>query len=97
MDPLITVARPLAAFFTAAVAGISENLLGRKKEINRITPDLSCPVDGCCSGDDCDPEIHSRHHSFFEKIKAGIGERKKRARHRGTEKGRPRRVGREDS
>jgi uncharacterized membrane protein YraQ (UPF0718 family) len=73
LDPLMTVARPLAAFFTAAVAGISENLLGRKKEVNRITPDLSCPVDGCCSGDDCDPEIHSRHHPFLEKIKAGIG------------------------
>src|SRR5210317_597599 len=73
LDPIMTVARPLAAFFTAAVAGISENLLERKKEVNRITPDLSCPVDGCCSGDDCDPEIHSRHHSFLEKIKAGIG------------------------
>ena len=73
LDPLMTVARPLAAFFTAAVAGISENLLDRKKEVNRITPDLSCPVDGCCSGDDCDPKIHSRHHSFLEKIKAGIG------------------------
>ena len=73
LDPLMTVARPLAAFFTAAVAGISENLLDRKKEANRITPDLSCPVDGCCSGDDCEPKIHSRHHSFLEKIKAGIG------------------------
>jgi hypothetical protein len=73
LDPLMTVARPLAAFFTAAVAGVSENLLDRKKKVNRITPDLSCPVDGCCSGDDCDPEIHSRHHSFLEKIKAGIG------------------------
>jgi len=73
LDPLMTVARPLAAFFTAAVAGISENLLGRNKEINRITPDLSCPVDGCCSGDGCDPEIHNRHHSFLEKIKAGVG------------------------
>jgi len=30
-------------------------------------------VDGCCSGDDCDPEVHSRHHTFLEKIKAGIG------------------------
>jgi uncharacterized membrane protein YraQ (UPF0718 family) len=73
LDPLMTVARPLSAFFTAAMAGISENLLGRKNEVNKITPDLGCPVDGCCSGDDCDPKIHSRHHSFFEKIKAGIG------------------------
>jgi hypothetical protein len=54
------------------VAGISENLFGQKKERHRIAPDLSCPVDGCCSGDDCDPEIHSRHHTYLEKIKAGI-------------------------
>jgi uncharacterized membrane protein YraQ (UPF0718 family) len=73
LDPIMTVARPFAAFVTAAVAGISENLLGRIKENHRITPDLSCPVDGCCSGDDCDPEVHSGHHSFLEKIKAGIG------------------------
>ena len=69
----MTVARPFVAFVTAAVAGISENFLGRNKEHRIITPDLSCPVDGCCSGDDCDPQVHSRHHTFFEKIRAGIG------------------------
>jgi uncharacterized membrane protein YraQ (UPF0718 family) len=73
LDPVLTVARPFVAFVTAAVAGISENLFGRKKENDRITPDLSCPVDGCCSGDDCDPEVHNRHHTFWEKIQAGIG------------------------
>ena len=72
LDPIMTVARPFVAFVTAAVAGISENLFVRKGGNQRITPDLSCPVDGCCSGDDCDPEVHSRHHTFFEKIKAGI-------------------------
>jgi uncharacterized membrane protein YraQ (UPF0718 family) len=73
LDPVMTVARPFAAFVTAAVAGISENFFGRKEENLRITPDLSCPVDGCCSGDECDPKLHSRHHTFWEKIKAGIG------------------------
>ena len=73
LDPVMTVARPFAAFASAAVAGISENLFGRFKDDQRITPDLSCPVDGCCSGDDCEQETHSRHHSFLEKIKAGIG------------------------
>jgi uncharacterized membrane protein YraQ (UPF0718 family) len=72
LDPVMTVARPFAAFVTAAVAGISENLFGQKRERHRIAPDLSCPVDGCCSGDDCDPEVHSQHHTFWEKIKAGI-------------------------
>jgi len=73
LDPIMTVARPFVAFVTAAVAGISENFFDRKGGNHRITPDLSCPVDGCCSGDDCDPAIHSRHHTFLEKIKAGIG------------------------
>ncbi len=73
LDPIMTVARPFVAFISAAVAGIAENLLGRKKADHRITPDLSCPVDGCCNGEDCDPEEHSRHHTFLEKIKAGIG------------------------
>ena len=73
LDPIMTVARPLVAFVTAAVAGISENFFGQNGANQRITPDLSCPVDGCCSGDDCDPKVHSRHHTFLEKIKAGIG------------------------
>jgi uncharacterized protein len=73
LDPVMTMARPFVAFVTAATAGIAENLFGRKREKNRITPNLSCPVDGCCSGEDCDPEVHSRHHTFMEKIKAGIG------------------------
>jgi uncharacterized membrane protein YraQ (UPF0718 family) len=69
----MTVARPFAAFVTATVAGISENILGRDKANHQMIPDLSCPVDGCCSGEDCDPEEHSRHHTLLEKIKAGIG------------------------
>ncbi len=73
LDPIMTVARPFVAFVTAAVAGISENFLGPKGGSHRITPDLGCPVDGCCSGDDCDPQTHSQHHTFLEKIKAGIG------------------------
>lgn len=73
LDPIMTVARPFVAFVTATVAGISENFLGRDRTNHRIIPDLSCPVDGCCSGDDCDPEEHSRHHTLSEKIKAGIG------------------------
>ena len=73
LDPIMTAARPLVAFVTAAVAGISENFFGLNGGNQKITPDLSCPVDGCCSGDDCDPAIHSRHHTFLEKMKVGIG------------------------
>jgi len=68
----MTVARPMVAFFTAAVAGITENLLGSNNQTTRITPDLSCPVDGCCDGQNCSPEEHRQHHSFWEKLSAGM-------------------------
>jgi hypothetical protein len=37
-----------------------------------VSPDLSCPVDSCCDGLDCPPEIHNTHHGFSEKLKFGI-------------------------
>lgn len=72
MDPIMTMMRPAAAFFTAVVAGITENLLGRPDAAQTMAPDLSCPVDGCCDGNDCLPEVHRRHHSLGEKLAAGI-------------------------
>jgi len=72
LDPIMTVARPFVAFVTATSAGIAENLFGNSGQNKRIIPDLSCPVDNCCDGQNCDPETHRRHHTFFEKIKAGV-------------------------
>jgi len=72
MDPIMTVVRPVAAFVTAFAAGITENLLGKPDTASPIVPDLSCPVDGCCDGQNCRPEVHRNHHSFTEKIKAGF-------------------------
>jgi len=72
LDPIMTVARPLVAFVTATVAGIAENLFGDSGQNKRIIPDLSCPVDNCCDGQNCDPETHRRHHTVFEKFKAGV-------------------------
>jgi len=73
LDPIMTVARPVVAFVTAFVAGLSENLFSYKKEAREIIPDLRCPVDGCCDGVHCDPGEHSRHHTFYEKLRAGFG------------------------
>ena len=73
LDPVMTVVRPLAAFFTAAVAGIAENLISREAEGTELQPDLTCPVDGCCDGVNCSPEAHSHHHSLFEKLRGGMG------------------------
>lgn len=72
LDPIMTVVRPVAAFVMAVVAGISENLSAPPKP-NEIKANLSCPVDGCCDGIDCPPETHKKHHSFRQKISAGIG------------------------
>jgi uncharacterized membrane protein YraQ (UPF0718 family) len=72
LDPVMTVARPVAAFATATVAGVAENLFGQEKERGPVTPDLSCPVDRCCDGVGCPPEVHASHHSFWEKIVVGM-------------------------
>ena len=72
LDPIMTIARPVVAFVTAAVAGITENLFGTDSDTARITPDLSCPVDGCCDGQNCSPEKHRHHHTFWEKFSAGM-------------------------
>ncbi len=72
LDPIMTVARPVVAFITAAVAGITENLLGPNNGSTRITPDLTCPVDGCCDGENCSSEEHRQHHTFWEKLSAGM-------------------------
>jgi uncharacterized membrane protein YraQ (UPF0718 family) len=72
LDPIMTVARPLVAFVTAAFAGLAENSFGNSSHNQKIIPDLSCPVDNCCDGQNCDPKTHRRHHTFFEKIKAGV-------------------------
>jgi hypothetical protein len=72
LDPIMTVARPFVAFVTAAVAGITENLFGSGNQTKKIVPDLSCPVDGCCDGYNCTHEEHRRHHTFWEKLAAGM-------------------------
>jgi uncharacterized membrane protein YraQ (UPF0718 family) len=71
LDPMITVARPVAAFITAICAGLIENWTARRTE-GTLTPDLTCPVDTCCTGIDCLPHVHSGHHTFPEKVRAGV-------------------------
>lgn len=72
LDPVMTVIRPVAAFVTAMSAGFAENLLFWKKSDVEPLVDRSCPVDGCCDGVDCPEEVHSKHHSFTEKMVSGI-------------------------
>ncbi len=72
MDPIMTLARPVAAFSTAAAAGVSENLFARGRKDAAPDYDITCQVDGCCEGLDCPPEEHARHHTLSEKIREGL-------------------------
>ncbi|WP_457575021.1 SO_0444 family Cu/Zn efflux transporter [Desulfolithobacter sp.] len=72
LDPIMTVARPVAAFFSAFFAGIAENVLSPPRAGKTMQPDLSCTIDNCCDGVDCPPDEHRNHHSFSEKLSAGI-------------------------
>lgn len=72
LDPVMTVARPFAAFTTATVAGIAENTFNAPENKEAVSADLTCPVDACCDGEDCSPEDHKKHHAPTQKIKAGI-------------------------
>jgi uncharacterized membrane protein YraQ (UPF0718 family) len=72
LDPVMTIARPLAAFATAIAAGVLESLFGKRGEQEAVAVDRTCTVDGCCDGSDCDPVEHSNHHSPLEKLNGGL-------------------------
>ena len=52
LDPLMTVARPVAAFVSALVAGIMENLVSFKERVPPPLPMISA-LASSCSGQDC--------------------------------------------
>lgn len=72
LDPVMTIARPVAAFVTAIMAGFVENIIEKPGVVNRYRVDKSCPVDNCCDGEACDSEEHKKHHSMKEKLMAGL-------------------------
>ena len=71
LDPIMTVARPVVAFITATVAGISENVFGYQKT-EPVKTGRTCPIDNCCDGKECPPEVHRNHHPFSERVRFGI-------------------------
>jgi uncharacterized membrane protein YraQ (UPF0718 family) len=73
LDPVMTVARPVAAFAAATTAGVAENLVAPPQATAASEPDLSCTVDTCCDGQDCAPDEHRSHHTLAEKLRAGLG------------------------
>jgi uncharacterized protein len=72
LDPIMAVVRPIAAFISAIGAGILENCIHWTGKEGIQPVDMSCPVDNCCDGKDCPKEEHAHHHSFLEKVLAGL-------------------------
>lgn len=52
MDPIITVVRPVAAFITAVIAGIIENVIGKPKKQTAIVSQNSYSASNDCSCND---------------------------------------------
>lgn len=67
LDPIMTIFRPIAAFVTALVAGVGENIFGGKDEKEAPLEEKPC---GSCGGDK--PSNPARHLSFKEKLKSGM-------------------------
>jgi uncharacterized membrane protein YraQ (UPF0718 family) len=72
LDPIMTIARPISAFISAFVAGSAENFFNPPDKSKQPLPDLSCPIDNCCDGQNCPPEEHKHHHGLVEKLRIGI-------------------------
>ncbi len=65
LDPIMTIFRPAAAFLTAMVAGISENLFGKKNDNIGIQQESKCNY--------CDEVAGEKHnHSLFQRFVSGI-------------------------
>lgn len=56
LDPIMTIARPVAAFVSAMAAGIAENLLHPPKQAPAdVSPAGGCANEACCGEDDSPP------------------------------------------
>ncbi|MBA4357747.1 MAG: hypothetical protein C0405_08490 [Desulfovibrio sp.] len=75
LDPVMTLARPLAAFASASVAGLAQNLLENPQEAEATGQGLAlaCLVDGCNLDGQGQAQGPPPSHSLGEKLKAGLG------------------------
>lgn len=64
LDPLMTVFRPIAAFVTAVVAGVGENIFGKKDEIR-----TEKQADGCVF---CNDHNGRHDHNLLHKFRYGM-------------------------
>ncbi|MDP3790328.1 MAG: SO_0444 family Cu/Zn efflux transporter [Candidatus Omnitrophota bacterium] len=66
LDPLMAIFRPVAAFITAVIAGISENIFGKKEEGEAVSPPAACE---CCGEEDA---VNAHKHGFAERFRYGM-------------------------
>lgn len=71
LDPIMTVARPMAAFFSALLAGIAENLLNPPPAPGLTV--LSCPAESCDARKDLSAAEQTVEQGFWAKIQSGMG------------------------
>jgi uncharacterized membrane protein YraQ (UPF0718 family) len=70
LDPVMTVIRPISAFITATMAGIVENIYGKKGALTRV--EQKQPAAGSCC---CRPESENvlrEKESFHDKMATGL-------------------------
>jgi uncharacterized membrane protein YraQ (UPF0718 family) len=74
LDPIMTVARPVAGFLTAVVAGVAENLMGPAGEKHAISPRPASlrPVGDCGCGPACGNGKPAHKTTCLSKIKKGL-------------------------
>ncbi|PLX99239.1 MAG: hypothetical protein C0623_10040 [Desulfuromonas sp.] len=68
LDPLMTVVRPVAAFFTAMATGILINLIPEKKEAERLIEVDNC---GCSDSSEHDKSSHPQS-TLVQRFKEGL-------------------------
>ncbi len=71
LDPIMTVARPVAAFLTACIAGITENLINPPK-FQILPPAISCTANSCCTEPYCLAQDHSDQQPLLKKVQSGL-------------------------
>ncbi|MEN8135195.1 MAG: SO_0444 family Cu/Zn efflux transporter [Thermodesulfobacteriota bacterium] len=72
LDPIMTIARPVAAFVSAVAAGVTESLFSPVNKPAAPTTLEACQIDNCCSGEACSPDEHASHHGVHIRLWASL-------------------------
>ena len=72
LDPIMTVARPVAAFLTAAAAGIAENLCGYRTPVQPPASEFPSPSDGSTVGSEGSSTGLLLYSGWWPKVQGGI-------------------------